>query len=144
MRFHFYNKTTGILHPDSVHTNIENSERALKFARANAPLDHLEIAGEYDDLCQRVNVETGAVVDYQPAAPSPDHQWDERTKRWGLSALAQSKAVASVSANARVATLADEERHLVRRLVLNPSDTAAHARLDAIDVEIAALQAVQR
>jgi hypothetical protein len=40
------------------------------------------VLGHYDGLCQRVDVQTGEVVDYQPPRPSPNHDWDEQTKRW--------------------------------------------------------------
>jgi hypothetical protein len=40
------------------------------------------IVGDYDGLCQRVDVETGQVVDYQPSRPSQAHEWDAVTKRW--------------------------------------------------------------
>lgn len=39
-------------------------------------LDH------YDKLSQRVDTETGQVIDYVPTPPSNNHQWNEQTRRW--------------------------------------------------------------
>ncbi len=132
MRFHFFDKTTGILHPISVHTNIEDSERASQFARANAPPDHSEIAGEYDHLCQRVDVTTESIVDYQPPAPSPDHEWNEVSKRWRLSGAAETK-------QSRIREL---EASLPRALLEHALGyEGAKQKLMDIDGELVALQA---
>lgn len=44
------------------------------------------IEGAYDHLSQRVDIETGEVVDWQPDKPEgdeyTDHEWDAGTKRW--------------------------------------------------------------
>lgn len=42
--------------------------------------------GRYDHLSQKVDLETGEVVDYQPSAPESDGllewTWDAQSKRW--------------------------------------------------------------
>lgn len=40
------------------------------------------ILGEYDHLSQRVDLQTGEVVDYIPPQPTPRHEWNPETKRW--------------------------------------------------------------
>ena len=40
------------------------------------------ILGEYDALCERVDLTTGTVVDYIPQQPGPRYQWDASAKRW--------------------------------------------------------------
>lgn len=51
-------------------------------AKTNVPNGFNIIEGRYDHLSQRVDVNTGKVVDYQPPQPSPNHKWDAITKRW--------------------------------------------------------------
>lgn len=50
--------------------------------RLNVPDGCGCLLGAYDQLSQRVVIETGEVIDYQPPQPSPQHQWDVETKRW--------------------------------------------------------------
>lgn len=61
------------------------------------------IDGAYDHLSQRVDLETGEVVDWQPDKPAgdeyTDHEWDANTKRWRS-----------------VLTLAGERRSVIERL----------------------------
>jgi hypothetical protein len=40
------------------------------------------VIGEYDALSEKVDIETGLVIDYQPPQPSDIHAWDANTKRW--------------------------------------------------------------
>lgn len=70
------------------------------------------LEGTYDHLSQRVDLDTGEVVDWQPDKPAgddyTDHEWDEGAKRW-----------------LPVLTLAGERRALVTRL-----RTARDARIN--------------
>jgi len=49
---------------------------------ANVPDGCGCLLGEYDALSQRVNTETGDVVDYVPPRPSDRHEWNDAIKRW--------------------------------------------------------------
>lgn len=49
---------------------------------ANVPDACSCILGVYDHLSQRVDLETGAVIDYQPPQPSENHAWNAETRRW--------------------------------------------------------------
>lgn len=44
--------------------------------------DSAFILGEYDPLSQKVDLETGLVVDYQPPSPGEGFTWNADTKRW--------------------------------------------------------------
>ncbi len=82
----------------------------------------------------------GHVVEYQPPQPSPDHEWNPATKRWRLSAAAES-AERRKKENAALAGLLENQQHEpMRRLALNPGDTDAKARLQWIDSQISRLK----
>lgn len=55
---------------------------AAQHLAANVPAGHSCMLGRYDHLSQRIDVETGRVIDYQPPRPSERHEWDPATKRW--------------------------------------------------------------
>jgi Phage tail assembly chaperone protein len=64
-------------------SQFEGSEEHLQ---VNLPPGYAALEGRYDYLSQRVDLETGDVVDYQPPAP-PDTEfeaftWNPQTKRW--------------------------------------------------------------
>jgi hypothetical protein len=139
MRFHYYDESTGMLHVNSVHTSIEDSEVALAFAAANAPANHRAIAGEYDHQSQRVDIPTGAVVSFQPPQPSANHEWDGVAKRWHLSPEASVRKEQRMTALARIAFLeGNVQPRAIRELMLRgPSGVD---RLQKIDDEIAVLR----
>lgn len=75
----FYQSATGLL----VGRTFSGPAEDLP---ANTPADCSAIEGHFDHLCQRVDLEAGLVVDYQPPAPAADvftdWAWDEVTRRW--------------------------------------------------------------
>jgi hypothetical protein len=76
------------------------------------------------------------VVDYQPAAPSSDHEWNITSKRWQPNAAMRQRA-----ADALLARHLEGVQHgLVRRLTLNPADTEARTKLHALHDQITALE----
>lgn len=107
--------------------------------QANTPAGHSALEGRHDHLSRKVDLASGLVIDYQPSAPGPDHEWHEPTKRWQLSAGAQAKAAANAAAGARIAELVANQHDVVRKAVLG--DAAALAQLQAIDKEITGLRA---
>jgi hypothetical protein len=127
----FYHKDTGIFSGYHVHTD----EPGIAL---NTPPDHVAIEGAHDHLSKRVDLTTGEVIDYQPSAPSPDHEWNADTKRWQLSAAALGKIAAKSAALARIAALEASQHAVLRKALLG--DPAALAQLAAIDGEIVALQ----
>jgi hypothetical protein len=62
MKFHYYHKVSGELHTYQVATNIEDESRALYFANANAPADHIPIKGSFDRAKHRIDVATGECI----------------------------------------------------------------------------------
>lgn len=78
-RWSFYDLATG-----KVADLVITSDAAA--AELNAPTGHAPIAGPLDPLSQRVDVATGAVVDWQPPAPPDDASqtwaWDAEARRW--------------------------------------------------------------
>lgn len=53
-----------------------------EFLDQNIPPGIACVAGEYDELSERVDVATGVVIDYQPPQPSPSYVWDAGPRRW--------------------------------------------------------------
>jgi hypothetical protein len=48
----------------------------------NTPAGLAVKAGIFDHLSQRVDVDSGEVVDYQPPQPNDDHEWNAEVRRW--------------------------------------------------------------
>jgi hypothetical protein len=80
------------------------------------------------------------VVDYQPPAPSADHEWNDATKRWQLSTAAAAAQQDRLAAGARIAELQASQHDLVRKMVLAP-DEATRTQLAALDAEIDGVRA---
>ncbi|HTV76653.1 MAG TPA: hypothetical protein VMF03_00215 [Steroidobacteraceae bacterium] len=78
------------------------------------------------------------VVDYQPPAPSADHEWNPTAKRWVPNAAAQASANAKAAARARHAELLASQSDDMRRAVLGDKDAAR--RLMAIEDEVSSLK----
>lgn len=128
----FFDAATGALHHKSV---LVSDDDAVEL---NTPPGHVAIehpqGAMLDALSQRVDIETGAVVDYQPQQPSGDHEWSAATKRWQLTHDAQAQADQVAAARARHATLIISQHDDVRRALLG--DAAALERLRAIETEV--------
>jgi len=102
--------------------------------------DHeVAIEGSFDHLSHRVDLATGAVVDYQPPQPSSDHEWNAASKRWQLTAAVAAKQAARAAALGQIAMLEASQHRAVREAALG--DPAAAATLKAIDDQIKALRA---
>jgi hypothetical protein len=78
------------------------------------------------------------IVDYQPPAPSAEHEWNATTKRWQLNAAATAKAQARTAALATIATLDMQSIRATRELALGVP--GALERVAAIDAQIATLR----
>lgn len=131
--YSFFDPVTGTIDQATVTCSDRQAE-------ANTRPGLTRIEGALDHLSQRIDIETGDVVDYQPPAPSDLHEWDAVIKRWKLP-----DAVIAAEAERR-ATLASITRieatqlRSLRELMLNPADKAARDRVTAIDSKIAALR----
>lgn len=136
--FHFYHEETGLFHDGSIGINVAEGHEDI--ARRNAPPGHKAIEGMFDRLSQRVDVTSGAVVEYQPPQPSVDHVWDAAHKRWLLSDVAAQRNVAREAAQAQILELERQSVSPMRALLLNPQDAEARPILAAIDAQINALR----
>jgi hypothetical protein len=134
--FGFHHKDTGLLHQ---RTLMVDDLSPLASATLSAPADHVPIEGVFDYQSQRVDLATGAVVDYQPPQPSPDHEWNASTKRWQPSAAAQARVDGRRAALARIAALEAGQPRTVREAALGHA--GALDRLAAVDAVISALRA---
>jgi hypothetical protein len=104
----------------------------------NVPEGHGAIEGHHDHLSKRVEGadENRRIVDWQPPSPSPDHEWDNGTSRWKLSAAAAEKQRKRLAAQARIRELEAAQHRRVRELLAQNDE-----RLRAMDQEIEALRA---
>jgi hypothetical protein len=136
--FRFYDEVTGVIHERSIVTDTD-AVTAAKFAALNAPRGHVAIEGQYDHLSQRVDIATSTVIDYQPPAPSADHEWNTATKRWVVKAAVTARAQAKAAALAQIAVLEAKGIRAGREAQLGME--GAQERLKALDYEIAGLRA---
>lgn len=133
----FYDKETGLFDGSTYGCDHD------KFVEANARGRGF-VEGRFDPLSQRVNVDTGKVVDYIPDQPGSDHEWDGTAKRWRLNPEVQ----ASLDAQAVALAAIEESEKLsgpraVREalLVLLPAGPERD-RLSAIEDQIKASRAL--
>lgn len=127
----FYDPETGLF-ADRTFIGRESA------AERNTPAGLVAVEGRYDHLSQRVDLETGAVVDWQPPAPSEDHEWHADSRRWRKRADVVEREANAKATQSRIAELERMQLRALREAVLG--DEMAKARLQAIDDEITALR----
>ncbi len=119
---HFYDSRTGLFTGVSIHTNLTDPKSVKQFIAENTPEAHGAYVGYVDTLAQKIDVATGQLVEYQPPAPSPRHEWNPVTKRWQRPVgLKRSAALA------RIAELEKGQHRTVRETLIR----ACHA-VDAL------------
>lgn len=100
------------------------------------------VRGVHRADCRRVNVATGEVEPYQPAAPDADHVWDASDERWTLPAVKIAARLDSADALARIERLERVQQRKIREFLLgDATQTELRAVLRVIDNQIAALRA---
>ena len=104
---------------------------------ARLPAGTLAMEGVFDQRCQRVDLSTGAVVGYRPAAPSGGHEWNELEKRWQVKAASWSEDRTAII-YARIQSLEATQGRAVREATLG--EPTAVKRLQEIDTEIKSLR----
>ena len=109
--FSVYRKSDGLFTGGRLHVPEADLARNLRDGEAH-------VDGTVDHLSQRVDLATGAVVDYQPPQPSIDHEWNAEVKRWQLTATASVKQQARVAADAQIAALIASQHDAVRAAIL--------------------------
>jgi hypothetical protein len=98
------------------------------------------IEGRYDHLSQRVDLDTGDIIDYRPLAPDDDHEWNGDRKRWILKPDVAERRRGQAQARARIEALEIGQRRPMRELALDSDNVEAKRRLQAIDAEISELR----
>lgn len=131
MNWSFYDPASGMF----VGRTFSGHPSMLK---ANTPAGLLAIEGAHDHLSQRVDLETGEVVDYQPPSPGPDYEWFNR--RWILSAAAAAREATRRETLSEIAELERRQPRVIREVMLGV-DPEATARLAKIESDIVALRA---
>lgn len=130
----FYDPATGFFSGSSYHGPEDHVEM-------NTPAGHAAIEGRHDHRSRRVDL-SGAepiVVDYQPPAPSPDHEWSGETRRWQLNRASQMELDARTAAVELIAILEASQHRALREYLLR-GDPEMKARIQAIDDHIASLR----
>jgi len=126
----FYDIATGAL----IGRTIMAPDRAM--VDANTPEGCAAIEGRYDPASQRVDLEVGDVVDWQPPSPGQDHAWDSESKRYVLTAKARERR-AALAAIAKIERQSGPRAVREALLSLLP-DGAEKSRLQELDDAIAA------
>lgn len=130
--WHFYDEASGLF------TTATFSSQNVKMLPANTPKGCKAIEGRFDHLSQRVDIETGEVVDYRPAAPSDDYEWNGEVRRWVLSPSAHAETVKDIAAREAITDAEVGSLRALRELLLDPSNAAARAKLQSVNDQIAA------
>lgn len=116
--WHFYRLADGIFEGRSF---TSSDEEALAL---NTPEGFGARGDVLDWESQRVDIETGELVDYQPPAPDDDHEWihdDEdgnRVRRWVLKPEVAERRAVKAAAIERIAELEKKQERAIREHVL--------------------------
>lgn len=117
----------------------------------NTPEGFGAMEGVTDWQSQRVDISTGALMDYQPPPPDADHVWIEddehgqRVRRWVLSQSAAERRRREAEIRAELATLdARMIRPLAERDDEGEEADEARAIIDALKKQKASLRAELR
>ncbi|HEY1723951.1 MAG TPA: hypothetical protein VGF89_00905 [Steroidobacteraceae bacterium] len=136
----FYDKATGLFTGRRL---VSTHDGALEI---NTPEGCAAMDGEHDHLSSKVDLSDPSnpkVVDYQPPAPSNDHEWNADTKRWQLKTAAQALLDSRQRATWAIRSLEASQPRCLRELALalhrNDAGGAAAAavRLQGLDDQIA-------
>lgn len=80
--WYFYDLKTGLFTGRRFKTK-KRREYALRDLEMSTPKGYGAIEGDNIDWrSQKVDINTGQIVDYVPPRPDTDHQWDAKTRRW--------------------------------------------------------------
>jgi hypothetical protein len=133
MKFHSYDTVTGLLTGNSFscsdHTVVPDEINGLSWHQSDGQIDHLS---------QKIDIDTGTIVDYQPEKPSDEHEWNTDVKRWALMPAVVAAKQARVAAIAEIAALEAKQPRAMREYALG--DTTSVRRLKDIDDRIAVLR----
>jgi hypothetical protein len=129
----FYHKVTGMFHARHL---MSSDAKAIAL---NTPHDHIALDGDhFDRLSQRMDVETGKVVDQVPVQPSVNHEWNATDRRWQVKPEVLAREETRRHAMLRIGQLEQSGIRSLRELALGEAKAAD--RLRALDAEIAELR----
>jgi hypothetical protein len=106
----------------------------------NTPPGCAAIEGKFDAGSQRVDLQTGEVVDYRPDPPDADHEWNDAARRWTLRPEIAAARRARVNAIAQIESLEARQARPMRELALNPDNARAADVLAEIESQISVLR----
>lgn len=140
MREYFiYDLSTGIFTGRSFSSN-NNTNDAI-FVELNTPKNCGVFADVPDPLSQRVDLDTGLLVDYMPPAPSADHEWNGERRRWQFSAAAmERKRALSRIQQLELRALRPQREITMASALGQPANDEAVTRLESIEAEIESLR----
>lgn len=130
----FFHKETGLLNGKHLLVS-DDSAVALNMPEDHEAIDH-PATGMLDHLSQRVEVQTGQLVDYQPPPPSEDHEWNERIKRWQLRDEVVKARNIRTDARTRITQLRTDQHRYALCVLTDPADEDARDALKRIRAEI--------
>jgi hypothetical protein len=134
----FYDAATGIFTGRSL--DITDHEGAAIAIKNNTPAGQKAFAGDADVLAERVDLETGKLVDYQPPQPSDAHEWETAVRRWRLNPEVAAAQEARRAARAQLHAVEQSQGRAIREAVLG--QPGALERLRALDEQIEKLRAL--
>lgn len=105
----------------------------------NAFPGFVPIEGRYDRFSQRVDLATKQVIDWQPPAPSLEHEWDIASRRWVQHATAAAREARRSAVLAEIQALEATQARAIREAAL--AYDGAKQRLQALDDQIIKLRA---
>ena len=135
--FSFYDPATGNVYPRKLQCFARVSEA---FVAANTPDGAIAIEGDFDPLSQRIDLETGQAVEFQPPRPE-GYTWDADLKRWTKPQSMQDAESRRLNALARIEDLEKRQARPVRELAVDPTNDEARRRVNEIEQQISQLRA---
>lgn len=112
-----------------------------KALEANTPPGCGAIEGRWSQDCHRVDLDSGAIVDYRPPPPDDLHIWDYARRRYVLKPEERQRRRLHRAAVARIRELELRQARPLRELTIDPDNREARRRVNDIDQEIEAMRA---
>lgn len=138
--WHLYDLSTGLFTGKKFSSSDEKAIDLNTFGMG-------AIEGVTDPKSQRVDLETGALVEYVPPSPGADYEWisDENGKQWRLRPESKARMIRRQEILTRLAVLGSKTERASREYLLGlaPSQAdrdAGAMTLDEIEDEIAKLR----
>jgi hypothetical protein len=119
-----------------LHRQFATIPHITRIYQPGEPHETREVAAQH--RAERDALWAKVVIDYQPPAPSADHEWNGDTKRWQLSAAAHAKVQARAGALAAIDRIEGQSIRAMREALLGLP--GSQERVATIDAQIEALR----